>query len=241
VGCLESPFPKYFNLSIYRGLWHPTPVLLPGKSHGRRRLVGCGPWGREESDTTERLHFHFSLSCTGERNGNPLQCSFLENPRDREAWWAAVYGVTQGQTRPKRLSSSSSRELKWHGKSMGFLTHGKLDRWFSNLPSFRNHWLHPAPSERATPSASRHFTPEVQVLKPHHLLSGFSPWSLSLLSVTSALLSGDFPKTQLLDFTSAQQLLWLLFAFLSKLHSLVNVFFFLAFCFFSYTVWHVGS
>ena len=61
--------------------------------------------GSLESDMTERLHFHFSLSCTGERNGNPLQCSCLENPRDREAWYAAVYGVTQSRTRLKRLSS----------------------------------------------------------------------------------------------------------------------------------------
>ena len=88
--------------------WHPTPVLLPGKSHGRRSPVGCSPWGRKESDTTERLHFHFSLSCIGEGNGNPLQCSCLENPRDGEAWWAAVYGVIQSRTRLKRLSSSSS-------------------------------------------------------------------------------------------------------------------------------------
>ena len=78
------------------------------QSHGRRSLVGCSPWGREESDTTERLHFHFSLSCFGEGNGNPLQCSCLENPRDGGAWWAAVYGVAQSRTRPKRLSSSSS-------------------------------------------------------------------------------------------------------------------------------------
>ena len=62
--------------------WHPTPVLLPGKSHGRRSLVGCSPWGRQESDTTERLHFDFSLSCIGGGNGNPLQCFCLENPRD---------------------------------------------------------------------------------------------------------------------------------------------------------------
>ena len=89
-------------------LWHPTPVLLPGKSHGRRSLEGCSPWGCEESDRTERLHFHFSLSCTGEGNGNPLQCSCLENPREWGAWWAAVYGVTQSRTRLKRLSSSSS-------------------------------------------------------------------------------------------------------------------------------------
>ena len=89
-------------------LWQPPPVLLPGKSHGRRSLVGCSPWGHEESDTTEQLHFHFSLSCIGEGNGNPLQCSCLENPKDGGAWWAAVYGVTQSRTRLKWLSSSSS-------------------------------------------------------------------------------------------------------------------------------------
>ena len=91
---------------LWRRQWQPTPVLLPGKSHGRRSLVGCSPWGREESDTTERLHFHFALSCIGEGNGNPLQCSCLENPRDGGAWWAANYGVAQSWTRLKRLSSS---------------------------------------------------------------------------------------------------------------------------------------
>ena len=96
------------NTKSWRRQWHHTPVLLPGKSHGRRSLVGCSPWGREESDTTEQLHFHFSLSCIGERNGNPLQCSCLENPRDEGAWWAAVSGVTQSRTQLKRLSSSSS-------------------------------------------------------------------------------------------------------------------------------------
>ena len=91
-----------------RRQWHPTPVLLTGKSHGRRSLVGCCPWGRKESDTTERLHFHFLLSCIGEGNGNPLQCSCLENPRDGGVWWAAFYGVAQSRTWLKRLSSSSS-------------------------------------------------------------------------------------------------------------------------------------
>ena len=91
-----------------RRQWHPIPVFLPGKSHGWRSLVGCSPWARQESDTTERLHFHFSLSCIGEGNGNPLQCSCLENPRDRGAWSAAISGVTQSLTRLKRLSSSSS-------------------------------------------------------------------------------------------------------------------------------------
>ena len=83
-------------------------MFLPGESQGRGSLVGCSPWGREESDTTERLHFHFSLSCIAEGNGNPLQYSCLENPRDGGTWWAAIYGVSQSQTRLKRLSSSSS-------------------------------------------------------------------------------------------------------------------------------------
>ena len=88
-----------------RRQWHPTPVLLPGKSHGRKSLVGCSPWGRWELDATQWLHFHFSLLCIGEGNGNPLQCSCLENPRDSGAWWAAVYGVAQSRTRLKQLSS----------------------------------------------------------------------------------------------------------------------------------------
>ena len=100
-------------ISIGRRQWHPTPVLLPGKSHGLRSLVGCSPWDREESDTTEWFHFHLSLSCTGEGNGNPLQCSCLENPRDGGAWWAAVSGVAQSRTRLKWLSSS---KLYWYHK-----------------------------------------------------------------------------------------------------------------------------
>ena len=79
----------------------PPPVLLPGKSHGWRSLVGA------QLETTERLHFHFSLSCIGEGNGNPLQCSCLANPRNGGAWWAAVYGVAQSRTWLKWLSSSS--------------------------------------------------------------------------------------------------------------------------------------
>ena len=73
----------------------------PGVGDGQGSLVCCGSWGCKESDTTERLHFHFSLSCIGEENGNPLQCSCLENPRDGRAWWAAIYGVAQSQTRLK--------------------------------------------------------------------------------------------------------------------------------------------
>ena len=114
---LENPMDRIRSLEVFslsltkvwkrRRQWHPTPVLLPRKSHGWRSLVGCSPWGHYELDTTERLHFHFLLSCIGEGNGNPLQCSCLENPRDGGAWWAAVYGVAQSRTRLKQLSSSS--------------------------------------------------------------------------------------------------------------------------------------
>ena len=111
---------KVKQLAFHAGLswrrqWYPTPELLPGISHDIppmwRSLVGCSTWSPEESDTTEWLHFHFSLSCIGEGNGNLLQCSCLENPRDGGAWWAAIYGVTQGRTLLKRLSSSSSRPI----------------------------------------------------------------------------------------------------------------------------------
>ena len=101
-------FPTWFFHMRHLGLekvpiltlrqWQTSPVPSPGKSHGQRSLVGCSPWGCWESDTAERLHFHFSLSCIGEGNGNPLQGSCLENPRDGGAWWAAVYGVTQSRT-----------------------------------------------------------------------------------------------------------------------------------------------
>ena len=87
----------------------PLQYFLPGKSHGQRSLVDCSRVGSLELDTTERLHFHFPLSCVGEGNGNPLQCSCLENPRDGGPWWAAIYGVTQSRTRLKWLSSSSRR------------------------------------------------------------------------------------------------------------------------------------
>ena len=110
---------EWCALLLQRRQWHPTPVLLPGKSHGRRSLVSCSPWGRWGSDTTEQLHFHFSLSGIGEGNGNPLQCSCLENPRDGGAWWIAVYGVAQRRTRLKRLSSSSSSPVSLPFSTLG--------------------------------------------------------------------------------------------------------------------------
>ena len=104
----------------WRRQWHPTPVLLPGKSHGWS-LGGCSPWGCEESDMTEWLHFHFSLSCIGEGNDNPLQCSCLENPRDSGAWWDAIYGVAQIWTR-LRLNWTEYKELKRCFKDMFIVT-----------------------------------------------------------------------------------------------------------------------
>ena len=110
-----SPLYSKAKLSLIRQeerrrQWHPTLVLLPGKS------IDGGAWWaavhgvNEESDTTERLHFYFSLLWIGEGNGNPLQYSCLENPRDGGAWWATVDGVAQSRTRLKRLSSSSRQE-----------------------------------------------------------------------------------------------------------------------------------
>ena len=93
---------------LCRRQWHPAPVLLPRKSHGQRSLVGCDPWGLEESDTTERLYCRFSLSCIGEGNGNPLQCSCLDNSREEGVSWSAIYEFTRSQTQLKWFSSSRS-------------------------------------------------------------------------------------------------------------------------------------
>ena len=106
-----------------RRQWHPTPVLLPGKSHGWRSLVGCSPWGREESDTTEQLLF--SRSCIGEGNGNPLQCSYLENPRDGGACWAAVYGVAQSGTQ----LSDFTFTFHFHTLEKEMATHSSVLAW----------------------------------------------------------------------------------------------------------------
>ena len=83
-----------------------TLIFLPGESHGQGSLAG--PWGHKESDTIERHHFHFSLACIGEGNGNPLQCSSLENPRHGGAWWAVICGVAQGRTRLSYLAAAAT-------------------------------------------------------------------------------------------------------------------------------------
>ena len=113
------------SLRIFHSLWRSIqsnwegngtpPVLLPGNSHGQRSLVGCSPWGREESDTTERLRFQFSFSCIGEGYGNPLHYSCLENLRDGGTWWA-VYGIAQSQTWLKWLSSLAHSQRLWYSQ-----------------------------------------------------------------------------------------------------------------------------
>ena len=110
---LSIGFPCWLSLqaSLYPSsekAMAPHSSTLAWKIPWTEEPGGLQSMGSLESDTTEQLHFHFSLSCIGEGNGNPLQCSCLENPRDGGAWWAAVYGDAQSRTRPKRLGSSSS-------------------------------------------------------------------------------------------------------------------------------------
>ena len=94
-----------------RRQWHLTPVLLPGKCHGWRSLVGCSPLGSRGVRHDRATSLSFSLSCIGEGNGNPLQCSCLENPRDGGAWWATVCGVAQSRTQLTQLSSSTMNKI----------------------------------------------------------------------------------------------------------------------------------
>ena len=105
---MKLAFLVFLTFDVRKGDGTPLQYSCLENPHGWRSLVGCSPWGHEESNTAEQLHFHFSLSCIGEGNGNPLQCSCLENPRDRGTWWAVVYRVAQSWTWLKRLSSSSS-------------------------------------------------------------------------------------------------------------------------------------
>ena len=105
----------------------PHSITFAQKIPWTEEPDGLQSMGSLESDTTERLHFHFSLSCTGEGNGNPLQCYCLENPRDGGAWWAAVYGVAQSRTGLKRLSSSSSSSsIYWIGAGGVFWSSGNV-------------------------------------------------------------------------------------------------------------------
>ena len=116
--------------------------------------------GSLESDTTERLHFHFSLLCTGEGNGNPLQCSCLENPRDGRAWWAAIYGVTQSRTRLKWLSSTSHTYMFLSWLSPNQIPHEGAQKSRGSLP-FQTH-LSPTPYPKP-------------ILWPHNVVFSWPP------------------------------------------------------------------
>ena len=96
-----------FPFMHWRRKWQPTPVFLPGESQGRGSLVGCRLWGRTESDTTEATQQQQQQE---EENGNPLQCSCLENPRDSGAWWAAVHGVEKSQTRLRNSTTTNQHD-----------------------------------------------------------------------------------------------------------------------------------
>ena len=104
------------SFSLWRRQWHPTPVLLPGNSHGWRSLVDCSPWDCLELDTTERLHFHLLLSCIGEGNGNPLQCSCLENPRDGEPGGL----LSMGSHRVRHDWSDLAAAFPWEAKDLNY-------------------------------------------------------------------------------------------------------------------------
>ena len=125
------------------------------------------PWGCEESDTTERIHFHFSLSCIGE--GNPLQCSCLENPRDGGAWWAAVYGVTQSRTQLKRLSSSSRYSLKGCGGT------SLIVQWLRISLLMQQTWVRSPHWETKIPHTWEQLSPCTATINRSQLLTMKSP------------------------------------------------------------------
>ena len=125
-----------------RRQWHPTPVLLPGKIPWMEEPGRLQSMGLLESDTTERLHFHFSLSCTGEGNGNPLQRSCLENPRDGEAWWAAVYGVTQSRHDWSDLAAAAAASECFKFLVSSFLRKLKQSNLIIVIPTFLSSLCH---------------------------------------------------------------------------------------------------
>ena len=162
---------------LRRRQWHPTPVFLLGKSHGQRSLVGCSPWGRKVSDRTERIHFPFSLSCIGEGNGNPLQCSCLKNPRDGGAWWAAIHGVAQSWTRLKQLSSSSNCCLSLPPSTIHSMFHLSSARlcFFATLGNTKLHSWRVYESCLDLVVVSFHWTQSkgMVIVREAHLSSGF--------------------------------------------------------------------
>ena len=131
-----------FTFTYWRKKWQPTPVFLPGESQGQRSLVGCPLWGHTESDTTEAMKRLSMHACVGEGNGIPLQYSCLENPRDKGAWWAAIYGVAKSRTR----LSDFTFTFHFHALEKEMATHSSILAWRipgtkepSGLPSMGSH------------------------------------------------------------------------------------------------------
>ena len=112
--------------------WQPLQYSWLENPMDWRSLVGCSPRGRTESDVTEWLHFHFSLSCIGEGNGNPLQCSCLENPRDGRAWWAVSMGSHRVRHDWSDLAAAAAAVI-WKGS---LLWRGRC--FFNHQPQ---HWV----------------------------------------------------------------------------------------------------
>ena len=155
VICITSIIGFLKNIKSYLGppedisrrrQWHPTPVLLLGKIPWMEEPGRLQSMGSLESDTTQRLHFHFSLSYIGEGNGNPLQCSCLENPRDGGPWWAAVSGVTQSRTLLMQLTNKSTRSTKHlqntsphAGNTFYSIAHGTFWTKTDHMLGFKTH------------------------------------------------------------------------------------------------------
>ena len=126
------PCPSHARVHLHcmrRRRWHPTPALLPGESHGWRSLVGCSPWGRQELDTTKRLHFDFSVSCIGGRNSNPLQCSCLENPRDGEPGGLPSMGSHRVRHDWSDLAAAAAAAALYECSSSCFVSSPTLGYW----------------------------------------------------------------------------------------------------------------
>ena len=160
--CKRCGFHPWFGKIPWRREWLPSAVFLPGEFHGQSSLVGYSSWGCQESDTTEWLHFHFSLSCIGEGNGSPLQYSCLQNPMDRGVWWAVVHGVAKSWT----WLSDFTFTFHFHALEKEMAAHSSVLAWRipgtgapGGLLSMRSHRVGHNWSGLAAAAADRkHFT-----------------------------------------------------------------------------------
>ena len=122
-------------ISSHPGLRDPTPVLLPGKSHGQRSLVGCSPRVSKSGTRLSNFTFTFHFHALDKEMATHSSVLTLGNPRDGGAWWASVYGVTQSWTRLKRLSSSSRAQRDWGPGIGGCLPNIQGSEWVPGIGS----------------------------------------------------------------------------------------------------------